>query len=80
MLDWVFWFCLISLPAQADRSLLGVINHLILRLVLREPSPWANLVDQDPSDNEYESDDDMFGLGVGDVSEQVAAFSAAVRK
>ena len=69
-----------SLPCEADRSLFGVINHLKLRLILREPSPYAKLVNQDPSDNEYESDEDDFGLGVEDVADVVAAFSVALRK
>ncbi len=57
-----------------------MIAHLKLRLILREPSPWTKLLNQDPSDNEYESDEDGFALGVGDVSDYVLAFGAALRK
>lgn len=52
------------MPPGADRSLKGVLSHLVSRLILLEPNPWANPVgDDDSSDGEYAGDDEFFGLG-----------------
>lgn len=71
-----------SLPrGEADRSLAGVIEYLILRLVHKKPSPYAAaatgaLSDDEPMD---EFDDDyLFGLGA--TAGVTSAMKSALRR
>lgn len=55
----------IRLPRQADRSLNGIIEFLLHRVVRGEPSPFANQTQhsQDTDEEGYDYEDDLIGIG-----------------
>lgn len=66
-----------SLPKQADRSLNGIIEFLIHRIVRGEPSPYA--VEPAETDEErYSDDEDLYGLG-GSMTQDSATMKALRR-
>ncbi|KAI5478234.1 ubiquitin-conjugating enzyme E2 Q [Pseudohyphozyma bogoriensis] len=73
-----------SLPPQADRSLEGVIQYLITRIILAQPSPYPTVSQQsqhtqeETDEEEYEYDDDLFGIGSSSTG-HLPAFTAALR-
>ncbi|SGY22977.1 BQ5605_C019g08878 [Microbotryum silenes-dioicae] len=61
-----------NLPSQADRSIAGLIEYLVGRIVYGQPSPYADLSqtqhDTDTEDedmDDYIEDDDIFSIGAG---------------
>ncbi|GAA5975703.1 hypothetical protein JCM11641_005842 [Rhodosporidiobolus odoratus] len=53
-----------SLPAHADRSLNGIVEFLLHRIVRGEPYPYADNEGhtQDTDEDRYDDDDDLYGL------------------
>ncbi|GAA5893568.1 uncharacterized protein JCM6883_003563 [Sporobolomyces salmoneus] len=56
-----------QLPTTSDRSLNGIIEYLLLRIVRGEPSPFAADTTKqsqgNDTDEEFEYDDELIGLG-----------------
>ncbi|GAA6008198.1 hypothetical protein JCM11491_001926 [Sporobolomyces phaffii] len=55
-----------QLPSRADRSLMGIVEYLLHRIVRGEPSPFAveaKEVQGNETDEEFEYDDDLIGIG-----------------
>ncbi|GAA5978067.1 hypothetical protein JCM5350_007386 [Sporobolomyces pararoseus] len=51
-----------GLPSHSDRSLNGIIEYLLHRIVRGEPSPFLKQTQGEDTDEEY-YDDDMIGVG-----------------
>lgn len=72
------------LPAEADRSLNGVVEHLINRIVLKKPSPWVTESRYNRKQEiEAGSDEELeeYNIGIDDdiAYEQTPALRAALR-
>ncbi|GAA5820502.1 hypothetical protein JCM11251_003020 [Rhodosporidiobolus azoricus] len=66
-----------SLPKQADRSLHGLIDFLIRRVLRNEPSPYAvhESQVQDTDEDRYSDDDELYGLH-GSTTQDTATLRA----
>ncbi|GAA5872831.1 hypothetical protein JCM8547_005715 [Rhodosporidiobolus lusitaniae] len=63
-----------SLPKHADRSLNGIIDFLLLRIVRGEPSPYT-AAQAETDEDRYTDDEDLYDLGgsIGQDSETLKA-------
>ena len=69
-----------SLPERYDRSLPGLIEYLISRLILHQPAPFnASQASQADDDEDEDDDDHLFGIGGADMG-QSTAFMDSLRR
>ncbi|BGP16562.1 hypothetical protein JCM10213_000526 [Rhodosporidiobolus nylandii] len=52
-----------SLPKHADRSLNGLVEFIVHRVVRGEPSPYAQAMQDTDDETHYTDDEDLSGLG-----------------